>query len=501
MNRKDFSTDMNPLVRHLNKAPDEFTKDDIIQFIRDKEIKMLNFRYVGGDGRLKALNFVISDTAYLTEILSHGERIDGSSLFTFIEAGSSDLYVIPRFRSAFVDPFTELPTLCLLCSYYTKDGKPLEISPEYILRKAAKSFKTVTGMEFQAMGELEYYVIGEKENLFLATDQKGYHEASPFAKFEDFRMEAMYLMAQAGCRVKYGHSEVGNFTLGEKIYEQNEIEFLISDVEDAANQLIIAKWIIRKLAYQYGLDVTFAPKITAGKAGSGMHIHTCIMKDGLNCMVTDGKLNDTAKTAIAGYMLCAPSLTAFGNRNPTSYFRLVPHQEAPTTVCWGDRNRSVLVRVPLGWTTSDDMVANENPLETPVLIDGAQKQTVEFRCPDCSADVYLLLAGLTVAARSGFEMENALELAAKTYVDVNIFHEKHKDRVASLNSLPTSCWESAEMLDRQREVYERHGVFPAQIIDGIINELKKLNDRDIRKELENNADKMMEYVLKYYHCG
>ena len=501
MNRKDFSTDLNPLVRHLNKAPDDFTKDDIIQFIHDKEIKMLNFRYVGGDGRLKTLNFVICDSAYLEEVLSYGERIDGSSLFSFVEAGSSDLYVIPRFRSAFLDPFTKLPTLCLLCSYYTKDGKPLEISPEYILRKAARSLKAVTGMAFQAMGELEYYVIGEKESLFLATDQKGYHEASPFAKFEEFRMEAMYLMAQAGCNVKYGHSEVGNFTLDDKIYEQNEIEFLIADVEDAANQLIIAKWIIRKLAYQHGLDVTFAPKITAGKAGSGMHIHTCIVKDGVNSMVSGGKLNDTAKTAIAGYMLCAPSLTAFGNRNPTSYFRLVPHQEAPTTVCWGDRNRSVLVRVPLGWTTNDDMVAYENPLETPVERDGSQKQTVEFRCPDCSADVYLLLAGLTVAARSGFEMDNALALAAKTYVDVNIFHEQHKDKVATLNSLPASCWESAEMLDRQREIYERHGVFPAQIINGIISELKKFDDADIRTTLENNPDRMKDFIHKFFHCG
>jgi glutamine synthetase len=187
--------------------------------------------------------------------------------------------------------------------------------------------------------------------------------------------------------------------------------------------------------------------------------------------------------------------------NPTSYFRLVPHQEAPTTVCWGDSNRSVLVRVPLGWTTKDDMVALENPLETPVKIDGSQKQTVEFRCPDCSANVYLLLAGLIVAARSGFEMNDALELARKTYVDVNIFHAEHKDKVASLNSLPASCWESAEMLDKQREIYERHGVFPARIIDGIIKDLKTFNDKDIRKELENNPDKMMELVRKYYYCG
>lgn len=488
-------------LRQLNKNPRDFTKLDIIDFARDNGIKMLNFRYVGGDGRLKSLNFVISDLDYLEQVLSHGERVDGSSLFSFVEAGSSDLYVIPRFRSAFIDPFAELPTLCLLCSYYTKDGQPLEIAPEYILRKAARSFTDVTGMTFQAMGELEYYVVGDKDDLFPATDQRGYHESSPFAKFEDFRMETMYLLANAGCLVKYGHSEVGNFTLGDKIYEQNEIEFLVTDVEDAANQLIIAKWIIRKLAYQYGLDVTFAPKITTGKAGSGMHIHTRIVKDGKNCMVTGGKLNDTAKTAIAGYMQCAPSLSAFGNRNPASYLRLVPHQEAPTTVCWGDRNRSVLVRVPLGWTAGGDMVANENPLEKPAHIDGSQKQTVEFRCPDCSADIYLLLAGLAVAARSGFEMPDALDIAAKTYVDVNIFHADHKARAASLDSLPASCWESAEMLDKQRDVYERHGVFPSQIIDGLIKDLKKFDDQNIRQELAANPGKMMELVRQHYHCG
>ena len=501
MDNKKKSTNLNPLIRHLNKEPEYFTKEDIIQFIEEKGIKMLNFRYVGGDGRLKSLNFVVSDSTYLDQILSNGERIDGSSLFSFVETGSSDLYVIPKFRTAFVDPFTELPTLCLLCSYYTKDGKPLNVSPEFILKKAAKSFKDITGMEFQVMGELEYYVIGENEAYFQATDQKGYHESGPFAKFEDFRMEAMHLIACTGGKVKYGHSEVGNFTIDNIVYEQNEIEFLVTNVEDAANQLIIAKWIIRKLANQYGLDVTFAPKITTGKAGSGMHIHTCIVKDGMNCMVTGGKLNDIAKTAIAGFMQCAPSLTAFGNKNPVSYFRLVPHQEAPTTVCWGDRNRSVLVRVPLGWTTNEDMVANENPLEKPIEINHSQKQTVEFRCPDGSADVYLLLAGLTVAARSGFEMNNPLEVAKKTYVDVNIFLAEHKDKVASLNRLPASCWESAEMLEKQRLIYELHGVFPIHVIDSIIKDLKKFDDKNLHKELENDPEKMMEVVRKFYYCG
>jgi len=178
-----------------------------------------------------------------------------------------------------------------------------------------------------------------------------------------FRADVMRAIAQCGGKIKYGHSEVGNFSVGNIEYEQNEIEFLPVNLEDAADQLVIAKWIIRTMAHQYGVSMSFAPKITVGKAGSGLHIHTRLMKDGKNMMIEDGKLSDIAKRAIAGYLDLAPSLTAFGNTNPTSYFRLVPHQEAPTNICWGDRNRSVLVRVPLGWSGKKDMSGKANPLE------------------------------------------------------------------------------------------------------------------------------------------
>jgi len=100
-----------------------------------------------------------------------------------------------------------------------------------------------------------------------------------------------------------------------------------------------------------------------------------------------------------------------------------------------------------------------------------------------------------------FEMKDALEYAKKTYVDVNIFHEEHKEKVASLEHLPASCWESAKMLEKQREIYERHDVFSPRIIDGIINDLKRFNDKYIRKDLENNQDRMAEVVKRYYYCG
>lgn len=491
----------NHLVTYLEKPTSEFLKADILRYIEENEIRMVNFMYPAADGRLKTLNFVINDLSYIDAILTCGERVDGSSLFPFIEAGSSDLYVVPRFSTAFVDPFAEIPTLAMLCSFFNKDGEPLESSPEYTLHKASKAFTEVTGMEFQAMGELEYYVIAPDTKMFAATDQRGYHESAPYAKFNDFRTECMAYIAQTGGQIKYGHSEVGNFMLDGMIYEQNEVEFLPVRVEDAADQLMIAKWIIRNLAYSYGYNITFAPKITTGKAGSGLHVHMRIMKDGKNQMLKDGILSETARKAIAGMMLLAPSITAFGNTNPTAYFRLVPHQEAPTNICWGDRNRSVLVRVPLGWSSKTDMCALANPLEKSSNYDTTQKQTVEMRSPDGSADIYQLLAGLAVACRHGFEIENALGIAEKTYVNVNIHQEENADRLKTLAQLPDSCSASADCLQKQRSVFEQHKVFSAAMIDGIIGKLRSYGDKTLRSDLQNKPQEMQDLVNRYFHCG
>ena len=491
----------NRLVTFLQKPAAEFTKADIINYIQQNEIRMVNFMYPAADGRLKTLNFVINNASYLDAILTCGERVDGSSLFPFIEAGSSDLYVIPRFRTAFVDPFAEIPTLVMLCSFFNKDGEPLESSPEYTLHKACKAFTDVTGMEFQAMGELEYYVISEDDGLFPATDQRGYHESGPYAKFNDFRTQCMSYIAQTGGQIKYGHSEVGNCMLDGKVYEQNEIDVLPVIAENAADQLMIAKWVIRNLAYQYGYDITFAPKITVGKAGSGLHIHMRMMKDGQNQMLKDGVLSDTARKAIAGMMQLAPSITAFGNTNPTSYFRLVPHQEAPTNVCWGDRNRSVLVRVPLGWSAQTDMCALANPLESDSNYDTTQKQTVEMRSPDGSADLYQLLAGLAVACRHGFEIENALAIAEQTYVNVNIHQKENADKLKALAQLPDSCAASADCLQKQRTVFEQYNVFSPAMIDGIISRLRSYNDATLRKDIQDKPEEMLALVSKFFHCG
>lgn len=504
---KHIALNKNAVVAYLGKEPATFTRADIIDFISANGIEMVNFMYPAADGRLKTLNFVVNDLAYLETILTLGERVDGSSLFPFISAGSSDLYVVPRYRTAFVDPFEPIPTLTMLCSFFNKDGMPLESSPDHTLDKACTEFSRSTGLVFQAMGELEFYVISRDPGTFPATDQRGYHESAPFAKFNHFRALCMRTIASTGGRIKYGHSEVGNFTLQGKIYEQNEIEFLPVDAREAADQLTIAKWVIRNLAAQHELDVTFAPKITIGKAGSGLHIHIRLMrKDGdrlVSATVADGVLTDEARRAIAGLMLLAPALTAFGNTNPTSYFRLVPKQEAPTSICWGDRNRSVLVRVPLGWTSLRDMSAIANGGDYSKCYDStvtAIKQTFEIRNADCSADIYSLLAGIAVALRYGLELppDRALAIAAATYVDTDIHH--HPEILERLNSLPADCESSADALQADAAIFEAAGVFSPAMIEGRLKALRAFDSAEAAAA-RTDTTRMLRMVKRHFHCG
>ncbi len=497
--KKDDSIALNPhrLVHYLDKPAEDFTKRDIVKYIEENGIRMLNLRYIGGDGRLKTLNFVINSRAHLDHILSTGERVDGSSLFSYIDAASSDLYVVPRFKTAFWDPFSEVPTLDLMCSYYTREGCPLESAPEYLVKKAHQVLKEKTGFTFEALGELEYYLFSEVDAIYPIIQQKGYHESHPFSKWGAIRREAMIITSEMGGQIKYGHAEVGNIIHEDREMVQHEIELLPTPVEDAADQLVLAKWVLREVAYKYNLEVSFAPKIIVGHAGSGMHIHTRLVKENKNMMVDEEKkcLSDTAKKLIAGFLQLAPSLTAFGNTVPTSFLRLVPHQEAPTSICWGDSNRSVLVRVPLGWLGVSDMIKDVNPKEAEVSYRGMNNQTVELRSPDGSANIHQLLAGMTVAALHGLDAPDSLDMAKDLYIRADA--SKRKD----LKQLPASCWEAAEALLKDRHYYEKYGVFPAGMIDKLAKDLKAFNDKGMSEKLFGNAAALKELVHQFIHCG
>ena len=491
-----ISLNPNPLVRALGKPAEEFTRADIARFIADEGITMLNLRYVGGDGRLKELNFAIQSAAHLDRVLTMGERVDGSSLFDVVEATSSDLYVVPQLRTAHLNPFAALPALDIMCGFYDVEGSPLASAPQQVLRRAQEALEAETGCRMEALGELEYYLFSPADALFPVEEQRGYHEAAPFSKWSQIRTEALWHLARMGCAVKYAHAEVGNFVTEGRQAVQQEIEFLPTDVTRAADQMVLAKWVVREVACSHGIEVSFSPKIAVGQAGSGMHFHTRLMKGGVNRLSDGAGLTDAARRLIGGYLSHAASLTAFGNTVPVSFLRLVPHQEAPTAICWGDRNRSVLVRVPLGWQGLDDrMFRDANPGAEPVGALPDDSQTVELRSPDGSAAVHLLLAGMTVAARIGLSDPDMAGYADERYVSGDA------SRVDGLDQLPASCAQAAARLLAQREDYEALGVFPPALIDSWAAGLLALGDADLREEIADTRVQVEDLVTRYFHVG
>lgn len=146
------------------------------------------------------------------------------------------------------------------------------------------------------------------------------------------------------------------------------------------------------------------------------------------------------------------------------------------------------------------MIRIANPEEKEEFKKFSENQTIEFRCPDGSADIYLLLSGLAVAARYGLEMEDSLDLAGKLYVNRNIFSSEYKEALKKLPKLPSSCWESALNLLKQREIYEKDGVFPKVVIEGVVKKLKGYNDKDLNKKLQNKAEEIKKLVDDYIYC-
>ena len=480
-----------PLSKFLDKQKEDFTREDLLRVIEEKQIETIRFHYIALDGKLKELRIPLPDRKNAEIVLTEGERVDGSSLFKgLIDPGLSDLYVVPVYKTAFLNPFNST-SLDFVCRYVTADGDLAPFTPDNILHKAAKLFKQNTGIELHALGELEFYLLfNPQNNMYFPPKQQGYHASGPYLKSGKILSDMLRVITHIAGQVKYAHSEVGfiekivsaNPEIDGKMAEQLEIEFLSTPIEEAADDIVIAKWLIRNIAYHNGILATFAPKIEEGYAGSGMHFHLKLKKDGKSVMVDEkGDLTIHTKKLIGGLLHFADSLTAFGNTVPSSYLRLVPNMEAPTQFFWSDANRKAMVRVPLGWSKTSNLAELVNPGNKSVPMKIDSMQTIEFRVPDGSANVHQTLAGIAMAAEYGFtHSEETLKLTDKLYFKGKT---KEENLETEFPSLPATCADSADILEKKRELYEREGVFPASMIDYSINQLRAENDRDMHKTI------------------
>jgi glutamine synthetase len=504
----------NRLAVLLDKDPRDFVRADFLKLIAEKGLERITFHYLAADGKLKELKIPVATAAQAESVLAEGERVDGSSLFKgMIDVGQSDLYVVPSFRTAFLNPFDDR-SLDFVCRYITRDGEPAPFAPDNILAKAESRFRESTGLELQALGEIEFFLFGDRSpSLYPAQRQQGYHGSGPFLKCGPVLNEMVRHITQISGAVKYAHGEVGFIDslpsdweeINDKRGEQMEIEFLPRPIAEMADDVVLGRWLIRNVAYRHGLTATFTPKLDEGLAGNGLHFHLQLVKDGQNIMTNaDGTLSDPARRVVGGLCRYAESLTAFGNTVASSYLRLVPNQEAPTYICWSDLNRSALIRVPLGWTRERHLSRLVNPQDLAPLTVKEGRQTVELRSPDGSALVHLLLAGICMSADWAFspaadrEAEGPLPLAQRLYVKGNIASDPELRK--RLPALPGSCVASARILREQRGLYERDGVFPARTIEGVAALLESENDAGLARDLfEMPADERPRAARRAMH--
>ena len=492
------------LAEFLEKSSADFKRDDFLRVIEEKGMERLTFHYTALDGRLKELKIPVTGRNQAENILAEGERVDGSSLFKgIVDADVSDLYVVPEYKTAFLNPFDN-KSLDFICRFLNKEGKRASFALDNILYKAHSLFQKNTGLELFALGELEFFLIYNSDpDIFPMQKQLGYHESSPFRKSGEILDEMVQHISRITGVVKYSHSEVGFIKsiqseveeIRGKSAEQLEVEFLPRPVEEMADYLILARWIIRNIAFKHGCVATFAPKIELGVAGNGLHFHLQLRKNKKNIMTdSNGQLSEAARRLIGGLCQWSPSLTAFGNTVASSYLRLIPHYEAPTRIFWSDLNRSALIRVPLAWTNMQNLADRINPQGEFKEKNLESQQTVEFRSPDGSALIHLLLAGIVLSTDWAFTGDQSLELAEKSY-----FKEEEigdKEQLDQFPLLPSDCGESAQILIENREFYERAGIFPPSIIEYLAEFLREESTKVV--SLSGSVD-MRKLMHRYLH--
>ena len=448
------------LERLIGRSAAAWTVDDLVALAEERGLRLVTLLHVGSDGWLKALDFVPRTRAHLRDILTGGERADGSSLFPGlgIRTGASDVVLRPRLATAFLDPFSPLPTLALLCSHAGRDGRPLPQSPDTIVHAADERLRRETGVGLCAHGEVEYFLAkrSEEKDIYGASE-RGYHATAPFVFGESLRRRALALLAEIGVPVKYGHSEVGYVEAGEAdglIWEQHEIELALAPLPQAADGVVLAQWVLRNLAHRDGMRVSFDPILRPGHAGTGLHFHLTPAADGalLDVKRPDGSLSEPAQWLIAGLVQLGGALMAFGNRGGGSFVRISQAKEAPNAIIWGDADRTALVRLPIVARTEDG-----RPVTPP---------TVEFRLPDGSAHPHLLLAGVAQVMVAGKATRDIPALLAKTAASAP------GARAGAVTRVPSSFPEVGETLSRHRAVFEAGGVFPAAVIDSVVAKLE-----------------------------
>src|SRR5271156_5187143 len=314
------------------------TKPDpkkVLDFVKEHNVQVLDLRFTDLPGLWHHVSYPI---AMLSESsFEEGFGMDGSSIRGWAAIHESDMLLIPDPTRYFLDPFTEVPTLVMVCDVIDPVTKQrYDRDPRYIATKA-EIYLTSTAIADTAYfgAEAEFFIFdnvrfdqNEHEGFYFIDAEEGrwnsgrvennlgyrprykegYFPVPPTDHYQDLRAEMVETMIRCGLHIECHHHEVA--TGG-----QCEIDQRFDTLVKSADNMMLYKYIVRNVAYLAGKTVTFMPKPLYGDNGSGMHTHQSIWKDGKPLFAGDGYagFSQMGLHYIGGILKHAPALVALTN--------------------------------------------------------------------------------------------------------------------------------------------------------------------------------------------
>lgn len=407
----------------------KYSKEDILKLVEENGVRFIRLQFTDIFGSLK--NVAITEKQ-LEKALNNEIMFDGSSIEGFVRIEESDMYLRPILDSFAIFPWRpqQGKVARLLCDIYRPDGEPFQGDPRYTLKRALKEAANL-GYEMNVGPECEFFLFETDEHGNATTntqDNAGYFDLAPTDLGENARRDITLTLEDMGFEIEASHHEVAE--------GQNEIDFKYGPALETADKIMTFKLVVKSIAQRHGLYASFMPKPIFGINGSGMHINMSLFKDGKNAFADSNDKNGLSEIAyqfIAGVLKHIKGLAAVTNPLVNSYKRLVPGYEAPVYLAWSCSNRTALIRVPASR--------------------GAGTR-IELRCPDPSANPYLVLAVLLQAGLDG--IKNKLQVEDET--DANIFAMSDKERKeAGIENLPNNLYEAVNFLKKSELAKEALG--------------------------------------------
>jgi glutamine synthetase len=391
-------------------------KEEILKTVEQDEIDFIDLMFSDLYGNLKSVTISPRE---LEDCLNDGKWFDGSSVEGFTRIHESDMLLVPD-----ISTYLRLPwprggknVARIICDVHEPHKDPFAGDPRFILKRILEKARE-KGYFFYVGPEIEFF-------LFRSKEERTYHDTAGYFDFspQDFATEIRALMVSTleklGIQVEMTHHEVAP--------SQHEIDIQYSDALKTADNVMILKQAIKTVAAGKGLHATFMPKPFYGVNGSGMHTHQSFFSENNENLFYNEEdrynLSPIAYHFLAGQLKYIEEIAAVLCPTINSYKRLVRGYEAPVYICWGQRNRSALIRVPR-------------------YSKGRERSTrLELRCPDPSCNPYLAFAVMLAAGLKGIEEQ--IKPPSAVEEDVYGFNDQKLAKFY-IKTLPASLGEALE---------------------------------------------------------